>query len=261
MPELPDLEIFKQYIDSTSLHQEIERAYIKNTKLLENLTGEKLVSSLGGNEFDSTLRHGKYLFIKLRKGGFLVLHFGMTGELGYFKNKNRENPYGYLYIYYKNGYRLVYISKRKLGMITLVNNVDKFIAEKELGPDADKVNKNQFIKIMNNSRGYIKTTLMNQKKIAGIGNIYSDEILFQSQIHPKKKIKELIQDDIETLYRKMKQVFRTAVKHKAIPDDFPASYLIPVRNEKQKCPKCKKEIKRIKLSGRPAYYCPHCQKL
>lgn len=261
MPELPDVEIFKQYVDSTSLHQEIGKAEVKNTKLLEDVTRKKLVSSLSGNEFDSTLRHGKYLVIELKKGGFFVLHFGMTGELEYFKNEDREVRYGYMYIYFKNGYRLVYTSKRKLGMITLIKDIDKFLIEKELGPDADSIKKNEFIKIINNSRGYIKTTLMNQKAIAGIGNIYSDEILFHSQIHPKKKIEELREGDIETLYRKMKQVFRTAVKHKAKPDDFPSGYLAPLRNEKQKCPRCKKEIKRIKMSGRSAYYCPECQKL
>jgi formamidopyrimidine-DNA glycosylase len=77
MPELPDVEVFRQYMDATSLHQKIDEVEIRSTKILKNATGQELREVLKGRTFENTSRQGKYLFIRLDNGKWLVIHFGM----------------------------------------------------------------------------------------------------------------------------------------------------------------------------------------
>jgi formamidopyrimidine-DNA glycosylase len=104
-----------------------------------------------------------------------------------------------------------------------------------------------------------KSTLMNQHIIAGIGNVYSDEILFQASVHPRAKINGLNGRTLEAMYCAMKEVLQVAIEHQAIPGDFPDSYIIPRRHGDGACPKCGSALERVKVSGRSAYYCPICQ--
>jgi formamidopyrimidine-DNA glycosylase len=100
---------------------------------------------------------------------------------------------------------------------------------------------------------------MNQKIIAGIGNIYADEVLFQSKIHPKSSVDKLKEDSIEKLFKNMKKVLTKAIRGQADPQKFPDSYLLPYRNADNNCPVCGTKIRIVKVSGRTAYFCPDCQ--
>jgi formamidopyrimidine-DNA glycosylase len=107
----------------------------------------------------------------------------------------------------------------------------------------------------------LKTTLMNQGVMAGIGNVYSDEILYQARLHPRTKVNALEEGDLRRLYDCMQEVLDTAIACRAVPEDFPDSYLTPLRGKAgTQCPGCGGEIERIEVSGRGAYYCPECQK-
>ena len=117
-----------------------------------------------------------------------------------------------------------------------------------------------FRKILSGSRASIKGALMNQSLIAGLGNVYTDEILFQAGIHPKTKANELEEGDVKRLYRKMrKEVLPTVIDRRADPARFPEEYLTPCRKKGANCPRCGSELKQIKVSGRTAYLCPECQ--
>jgi formamidopyrimidine-DNA glycosylase len=119
MPELPDVEVFKQYLDATSLHQKIGKVKIIAPEMLKGGTVNRLKEALEGDAFESSWRHGKYLFVNLRNGPFLVLHFGMTGFLIYFKNRDKEPPHERLLIAFSNGYYLAYDCQRKFGKVAL----------------------------------------------------------------------------------------------------------------------------------------------
>ena len=116
-----------------------------------------------------------------------------------------------------------------------------------------------FLELMNDRRGMIKSALMDQQLMAGIGNVCSDEILFQSRVHPKKKVQDLSEDDLRNIYKQMKQVVHTKLDsldhHKELPDSF----MIKDRSEGADCPNGKGTIKKIKVGGRYGYYCPRCQ--
>ncbi len=115
-----------------------------------------------------------------------------------------------------------------MGRIFIVGDIEKFIEEKNLGPDALNVDGETLREILASSRGIVKSTLMNQRLIAGIGNIYSDEILFQSAIHPLSRAAHLKGDKIEGLLHKVKEVLGTAIKCRANPKRFPTSYLLSI---------------------------------
>jgi formamidopyrimidine-DNA glycosylase len=102
---------------------------------------------------------------------------------------------------------------------------------------------------------------MDQQLMAGIGNVYSDEILFQVGVHPRTQVKHLNEKTREKNFHAMQDVLRTAIELQAKPERFPDTYIIPHRNEGDKCPRCVGKVKRVKVAGRSAYYCPCRQKV
>ena len=262
MPELPDVEVFKQYLDGTSLHKRIDEVTVKNKKILENTTAKKLRDSLRGKTLKSSRRHGKYLFANINDNGWLVLHFGMTGFLKYFKDMEKEPGHDRLLLSFRNGYHLAFDCLRMLGKVQVIKDFEEFLETKELGPDplASEFSFDVFKERFAGRSGMIKTTLMNQQILAGIGNVYSDEILFQAGVYPKQKVNELPEKDLKNLYNKTKSVLETVVKHKADPEQLPDGFLLPNRHKDGKCPKGHGKIEKMKVSQRTAYYCPQCQK-
>lgn len=260
VPELPDVEIFKQYFDATSLHQQVTDVQTRSKALLKGTFPSELSESLKGHSFVSTDRHGKYLFAHADKALVLVLHFGMTGYLKYFKDKEKDSPHDRFMITFENGFHLACDSQRKLGEIRLTENREDFIRGQHLGPDALRITWPDFRDPLSGSRASIKSALINQQILAGIGNVYSDEILFQAGLHPAKKARDLDKNQLKTLYDAMKGVLGKAIESRADPDKFPRSFIIPHRNRDGKCPKCSGAVKRDKIAGRTAYYCPQCQK-
>ena len=130
MPELPDVEVFRQYMDSTSLHQKIADVSLKDKSLLGEASSRDLQVRLKDRKFQSTLRHGKYLFAETDEEDWLVLHFGMTGFLKYFKNDEQAPEHIRMLITFNNGYHLAYDCQRKLGLIDLTKDTEKFLEEK-----------------------------------------------------------------------------------------------------------------------------------
>lgn len=184
----------------------------------------------------------------------------MTGDLKYYQIPEKQSEYDLVSFDFKNGYHLAYIMTRKLGEVRLIDDVESFIKRKDLGPDVWGLDYEDFRQALEGRSGMIKSTLMNQSILAGIGNVYSDEILFQAGVYPRKPVNELDEDILEEVYRCMNAVLETSVEHKAVPDRFPDTYLTPLRGEEgAQCPRCSGSIERIEVSGRSGYYCPNCQ--
>lgn len=260
MPELPDVETYKRYIDSTSLHETINEAKISHKKILEHIDQQKLEHSLRNTKFKESYRHGKYLFLKTTKEEWLVVHFGMTGYVKYFKNNANQPSHTRLLITFENGFHLAFHSQRLLGKLGLAQNKDEYIKDKNLGPDALKISYDSFQNVIEKRRRMIKSILMNQSIIAGVGNIYADEILFQSGIHPKTKVSLLKKEDFLNIYQNMQKIFEVAINIQGKTDEFPDMYIIPNRTKDGICPKGEKKLNNIKVNGRTTYYCPFHQK-
>jgi formamidopyrimidine-DNA glycosylase len=258
MPELPEVETFKLYLDNTSLKQEIKDVKVNDLRIL-NVDYSVLRKSLLNKKFESSIRHGKYLFVFLNPK-YLVLHFGMTGDLEYYNEQDDEPKYSKVIFYFKNNYNLAYISTRMFGKVSLVDSIEEFINIKKLGPDAFKMSFEDFTEALNRRTAILKNALLNQSFIAGVGNIYSDEILFRTKLHPRTKIDGLSESKKQELYENVKGVLKFGIEHKGDLSTYPKSFLIPHRKKDERCPKCNTKVQDFELSGRHGFFCPNCQK-
>ncbi len=117
----------------------------------------------------------------------------------------------------------------------------------------------EYKEAVNRRTAIIKNAFLNQSFIAGIGNIYSDEILFRSKIHPKTKINSLSEDKIKELFTNIKDVLKFGIENQGDLSTYPDDFLIPHRKKEEKCPLCDAEINRFELAGRHGFFCPICQ--
>ena len=258
MPELPDVENFRKYLEKTSLHQTILSIKVNQTRILDHISPQQLKRALVGTQFTETFRHGKHLFAKTADSEWLTMHFGMTGFLRYFDSLSENPAHDRLLISFENGNFLAFVNQRMFGRVGLSDSPEDYIKEHNLGPDALHIEKGQFLELIAGKKTPVKAVLMNQKLISGVGNEYSDEILFQARIHPLRKTDTLNAGELSALYNSTKRVLEIAVELDADKDSFPDSFMLKNRGKARQCPGCGK-MEMVKLSGRSAYFCPDCQ--
>ncbi|MFP8489782.1 Fpg/Nei family DNA glycosylase [Gracilimonas sp. Q87] len=261
MPELPEIIHFKHYVDSTCLKQTISDIEVRKEDVLSNCTTAELSAKLKGEMFEKTSHYGKYLFIHSTGSHDLVMHFGMTGNPVYFKNEEQTPDFPRVLVHFENGYKLAFNCMRMLGELDLIKDKKAFIKAKDLGPDVsdEKFDYEAFYALVQDRGGMIKSSLMDQQLMAGIGNECSDEILFQSRIHPKKKVKSLRENELKTIFDNVRKVIKKKVEALDHNRELPDSFLLKDREEGAECPNCKGAIEKITVGGRSGFYCPSCQ--
>lgn len=264
MPELPDVESYRRYLQRHGLHKKIEGVTVGAGGILKGVSVQSLGRMLKGRRFERARRHGKHLFAAIDDGRWLAFHFGMTGRLEHFRKGQEDPPYDRLRFDFAGGEHLVYVNQRMLGRVELVDDADDFIRRKRLGPDAASVDAGTFRDRLGTRRGGVKAALMDQGLFAGIGNIYSDEILYHAKIHPRTDVAALDGATVQRLYRAMRRVLDTAIKRGAGAEDVerhvPKSWLLPRRERGAACPRCGGKIAMLKMQGRTAYFCRRCQR-
>lgn len=260
MPELPDVESFKRYLDATSLHQQITDVAVLDAYLLKGVSKRELARRLKRRRFESSRRYGKHLFVCAKDDTWLRLHFGMTGSLQYFKGEKEAPPHTRVLFVFEKDCRLAFDDQRKFGEIGLIKDVDEFLKKRELGPDALDVDLPELKKVLAKHRGAVKSVLMNQRLIAGLGNIYADEILFHARIHPATQTARLGEKRLKQLFHAMRHVLEKAIESQVDVDRMPRSWLLRYRGRAGKCPRCGRELRTSKIGGRTAWFCSHCQK-
>lgn len=258
MPELPEIASYKAYVDATVLNKEIVELHFPETKLLQAPEAD-FKKTLINKQFTATRQLGKYLFFETNGQKWLVFHFGMTGKFEFYQHQE-DLKYSQMIITFKDSSRLALLCRRKLGKIFLAEGVEEFRKEHSLGKHVLEIEWEEFEEIFSNKKGSIKTAITDQHLIAGIGNVYADEILFQSKIHPKTKTEKLSEKERMKLFKEISSVLRTAIKYEGDRKALPSEYLIPHRKEGAKCPVCSGNLTMIKVSGRSTYFCPGCQK-
>jgi formamidopyrimidine-DNA glycosylase len=168
----------------------------------------------------------------------------MTGFLRYFKGEEEAPPHTRVLFVFEKHRRLAFDDQRKFGEVGLIEDVDDFLKKRSLGPDALVVDLAKFRKLLGKRRGAVKAILLNQKLLAGIGNLYADEILFRARIHPATQITKMRDKTLKKLFRAMRYILRKAIEAKADVDLMPKSWLLLRRGKGGKCPR----------------FCAHCQK-
>ena len=269
MPELPDVEIFRRLAERISAGRTIEEVGVPDPGMVRGSSAAGAAGDvrrrLETKRVGACRRHGKVLFIETEHGGALALHFGTNGSLRHVAKGEAEPASVRLWLGFAEGDRLAYLNPRRIGEVRLAESAASFIAEAGLGPDAldPALDVAAFSAALGEGRQGIKAILMDQARIAGIGNIYSDEILFQARVHPALPGRALDAAARARLYAAMRHVLGTAIARGAGAENFtenlPKDFLIPERHAGGHCPRCGAALRVYKQGGRTGYYCPRCQ--
>ncbi|PIR72669.1 MAG: DNA-formamidopyrimidine glycosylase [Candidatus Nealsonbacteria bacterium CG10_big_fil_rev_8_21_14_0_10_36_24] len=269
MPELPEVETTVRGLQQKVL----SRTFIDVWTDLEKF---KKLKELKNKKIKKVWRKGKNIIFELSQGYSLLVHQKLTGHLLYEeREKDKVNTYIHLKFFLDNGKILALSDLRKFAKVELWKTEELLNSEefKKLGPEplGSGFTFEKFKEILKGRRGKIKQVLMDQEVIAGIGNIYSDEVLWRSKIHPFKDVSKLTEKEIRDIYSNIKNVLRKAIKlgGESISDyrdlqgkrgGFDKMRKV-YRREGEKCSRCGAEIKKAKMGGRSAHFCSFCQKL
>jgi len=252
MPELPEVNTFQKYFDGTSQHQRILTVNVHDEKIIRNADAQEFSDFLVGREFIGSTRRGKYLFAHLDNGTHLLLHFGMTGDLKYYTDISERPRHERFSLEFADGGILGFDCPRKFARIVCIDNLDAYIEEVKLGPDALLISEDRFMQAAKGRKVTIKGFLLNQKILAGVGNLYADEICYQAKVSPESVTGKIPKKKLKEVFTTMQNVLHTAVERAAHYKDYPDDWFWNWRSKDGKSDKG--EIITKTVAGRTTYY-------
>lgn len=259
MPELADVEGFRRVLAQHAVGREIRHVHSPIPEILRNTSPQGLGRALDGHHFEEPRRHGKWLIAPV-EGRLLVLHFGMTSELAWTDDAEDRDSHDAVLFETERG-TLRYRTQRKFGGVWLARDDPAALEEitGALGPDAASIEVEAFVARLSGRRGQIKSALMDQSLIAGLGNELSDEILWRAGIAPDAAVGSLGEKDLVHLHERMREVLEGSIPHGRIPEQ--EGWLEAHRHDPEaRCPRCGHALERREVSGRTGICCPSCQK-
>jgi formamidopyrimidine-DNA glycosylase len=285
MPELPEVETIRQDLASRLLNKKISKVEIGKKRIVKNSV-KIFVKILTGNKFTAIDRIGKLLIFHLQTGGFLLVHLKMTGQLIYCHlgkfiagghslpkiGLELPNKYSHVIFSFADGDRLFFNDMRQFGYLEIVTaqQLEKVKARFGMEPLTPNFKLAELTKILQKRTAPTKTVLLNQQLIAGIGNIYADEILFAARILPTRQANSLNDKEIKNIFLASKKILAMAIKHRGTTfNDYVdaqgnvgsfVKFLKVYGKKGVKCPRCGGVIKKIKMGGRGTHFCLSCQK-
>ena len=272
MPELPEVETVRSVLEPRL----VGRKFINIEVLYERMIHSSIesLSLITNQEITSIERIGKYLIFKFANGYALLSHLRMEGKYYFYDNEEENSRFARVIFYLDNNQKVCYDDSRKFGVMKVVESSkikeDKWISV--LGPEPMDIldSSTLFIKASKSSKP-IKTLLLDQSFMSGLGNIYVDETLFLAGIHPLRSANTLLKDDWENILQSAKSTLLKAIKlggstiksyhaSREVSGLFQEELLV-YGKKGEPCPRCKTPLKKIVVGGRGTTYCPKCQKL
>jgi formamidopyrimidine-DNA glycosylase len=287
MPELPEVETIRRDLDKEVVGKRIKGVDVNGLRSIRRYKTKKpFITALDGRKITAVQRKGKYLLVRLDKapgtegnghGDVLVVHLGMSGQL--LRAKGPKDPmqkHTHVVLTFTQGGQLRYVDPRTFGelFVTTMDELEHQVPElAHLGfdPLEDVMSWTTFGELLQSKQAKLKSLLMDQKFVAGIGNIYSDEILFNAGLRYDRSSDSLTSQEVRRLYRAMIETLQEAVKHRgsSLADeqykdlfgeigDFQSQHKVYDR-EGEACRRCRSPIVRVKLGGRSTFLCEQCQ--
>lgn len=274
MPELPEVETIRKTLIRFIKGKTIENVTIYWPRIIQYPTDtKKFTHQLIGQQFHSISRKGKFLIFHLDDYD-LVSHLRMEGKYSVHPNDEPKNKHTHVSFTFTNGEELRYNDVRKFGTMHLFNKGTAFNRKplKDVAPDPfeEEFTFDYFKEKLSRTTRVIKNVLLDQKVVAGLGNIYVDETLFKAKIHPLKRANELTDKEIKRIMNYAKETLEEAVKQGGTTiRSYVASdgemgmfqqQLFVYSQEDEPCPNCEDTIIKIKVSNRGTHFCPTCQR-
>lgn len=268
MPEIPDLEAIRVFLGSALSGREVEAAEVRLPWLVRS---EQKLESLIGRRLGPIERRGKFLIFDIDDGRVLAVNAMLTGRFQWAETGARRRPHSAVVLRLAGGRELRYMDARRMGRWYVVRReeLDAVPQFADLGPDALTVGGEEFVERLRRHRGQIKPTLTNQRFIAGIGNAYSDEILWEARLHPHRRRATMDVEDQRRLHRAIGDVYRWAIPIVAqeVAEGLNQNtrewraHLRVHRRAGESCPRCGEEIRGQSRGGSETNYCLSCQPL
>ena len=273
MPELPEVETIVRELRNEISGDKISSVDIfrKNPIVQGDLV--KFQQDLNGRKFLDVTRRAKYLIFHLYPRGFLIAHLRMTGKFIVSKYASKPSKYNRLCFHLKSGRILIFDDLRCFGTLEIQKKLDDSKSLFKLGiePLSKEMHSNYFIKKLSKSKRNIKSILLDQKIVAGLGNIYVSEILFRSCIHPQSAVRKLNEKDWNKIIKYTQIILEEAIKNNGTSiSDFRRindktgkfqKFLQVYGKKNQPCPKCGIPIQRVVQQQRSTFFCLGCQKM
>jgi formamidopyrimidine-DNA glycosylase len=277
MPELPEVETIRRELEREAVGKRIKTVEVTgNRTIRRHSTKKQFITRLEGTKLSGAMRRGKYLLLRLDSGDLLVVHLGMSGQLLRTQNKDPVAKHTHVVITFTQGGQLRFLDPRTFGEV-FVTTPDELTDEvpelADLGPDPvdQPMSWTRFAEMLVARRTKLKPLLMDQRFVAGIGNIYSDEILWQAGLRWDRSTETLSTQEIRRLYRSVVETLHEAIKHRGStlvdqqyvdlygkPGEYQREHNVYDR-EGQACRRCRGTIVREKVSGRSTFFCGSCQ--
>lgn len=272
MPELPEVETVRNVLKKRILNKKIKDVKILYSKMLDN-NEKDFKNILIDNEFKDILRVGKWLIFELKEH-FLLSHLRMEGKFFVKKSEEEVQKHEHVIICLNDGFDLRYHDTRKFGRMKIVKKEDlkdtEEIKKQGLEPMDKNLTSSYLLKKFKNKKLPIKSVLLDQTIISGLGNIYANEVLFASSIHPERSASSINKLECEKIISTSKSILEksiieggTTIKSYTSSLGVTGNYQNFLKVHKREglpCYNCNSLIKNIKIGGRSTYYCDVCQK-
>jgi formamidopyrimidine-DNA glycosylase len=273
MPELPEVETVARGLRQRTLGRRISEVEVRHPGVIKG-SPQEFVRRTSGRTIGAVRRKGKVLVLELDGGAgepkFLMVRLCMTGQVTLEPQEAPMQPHTHVRMPLDDGREeLRFRDPRRFGNLRVLERgaIEEILGT--LGPDAQEISEVEFFDAMQGRRGALKSWLMNQQMLAGLGNIYADEALFQARIHPLAQPGRVGADGAQRLYRAVRRVlgravnlqgtsFRDYIDLEGRPGNFAMRLKVYQRDGKP-CQRCRTPIRRIIVGGRSSHFCPRCQ--
>lgn len=271
MPELPEVETIVRSLRPIITGKEIVEVMINYPPIIGYPDSESFRLELIGRKIEQVSRRGKYIVMEVTGGELLVTHLRMSGKLFYVLKDVPVKKHTHVVITFSDESQLRFVEVRKFGRMFLIseNNLAQAGGYVTLGPEPLEMTEENFLEKLENKRTKIKPLLLKQEFIAGIGNIYADEALFLSKLHPERTADTLTLLEKRRLFKSIREVLLRGIENRGTTkrdyvDSFGETgqnqnYLNVYGREGEECKICGTFILRSKVGGRSSHHCPHCQ--
>ena len=270
MPELPEVETVARDLRPRITGATIVDATTQWARTLRGISPEDFAQGVAGRRVEGVSRRGKQIVVQLTGGAFLTIHLKMTGQLFVVPQGGPEDSYVRLVLELEDGREIRFRDIRKFGKIGLYTAAEDPFTDIGPEPLADAFTVAAFRKRLRARKGRLKPLLLDQRFVAGVGNIYADEALWAARLHPLRTARTLRPADERRLWSEMRRILAEAViRRGSSVDDYTApdgdgemqDHLEVYQRAGQACRRCGRPIRRIVVGGRATHFCSWCQRL
>jgi len=278
MPELPEVEVMRRDLEREVVGKKVKAVEADGMRSIRRHHNRKqFAARLVGKRITGVERRGKYILLRLDGGEVLVVHLGMSGQLLRAKGaRDAKTKHTHVVITFTQGGQLRFVDPRTFGemFVTELDTVEKQVTELThlgLDPLETAMSWEVFGRMVADKHQKLKPLLMDQKFLSGIGNVYSDEILFGAGLRGDRMSDSLSAQEVRRLYRAMVEILQDAVKYRGSsladmqyvdlfgkPGEFQLHHNVYAR-EGESCRRCRRPIVRERYGGRSTFYCEACQ--